>query len=112
MCKYLNAGHFKVRTLTLQMAEGGEKPVEKKGINQDSSDEEVLVEARLRVTEEEKEGIVPGSSQATEIARSFSTQPVNPMGCYRPPKVKRKKEKKSNKSKESDKSKPTKGDQQ
>ena len=112
MRKCLNAGHFKVRTLTLQMAEGGEKPAEKKEINQDSSDEEVLVEARLRVTEEEKEGIVPGSSQATAIARSFSTQPVNPMGRNRPPKVKRKKNKKSKDTKESDKSKPNKEGQQ
>ena len=108
MRKCLNAGHFKVRTLTLQMAEGGEKPAEKKEINQDSSDEEVLIEAHLRVTEEEKEGIVPGSSQATAIARSFSTQPVNPMGRYRPPKVKRKKDKKPKKTKDSDKSEPTK----
>ena len=94
------------------MAEGGEKPVEKGKVNSDSSDEEVLVDANLRVTEEEKEGTIPGSTQATEVARSFSTQPVNPMGRYRPPKDKKKRKKKTQDTKEKDKSKPNQESQQ
>lgn len=74
------------------MAEKGQKLSEERKFEQNSSDEEVLVDPKLRVTEEEKDGTIPGSVQADKIARNLSIQPINPMGRYRPPKKKKKKD--------------------
>jgi hypothetical protein len=66
---------------------------ESKHEREESSSEGELVAENLRVTEEEKEGIIPGSEVANRIARSFTTQPVNPMGRYRPKKKKKRQKK-------------------
>ena len=60
---------------------------------EESSSEEELVPKELRVTEEEREGTIPESEEASRVARSFSTQPVNPMGRYRPKKRKKRQKK-------------------
>ena len=60
---------------------------------EESSSEGELVPEELRVTEEEKEGTIPESEVASRIARSFTTQPVNPMGRYRPKKRKKRQKK-------------------
>ena len=60
---------------------------------EESSSEEELVPKELRVTEEEREGTIPESEEASRVARSFTSQPVNPMGRYRPKKRKKRQKK-------------------
>ena len=66
---------------------------ETKREKEESSSEEELVPKELRVTEEEREGTIPESEVANRIARSFTSQPVNPMGRYRPKKRKKRQKK-------------------